>query len=99
MLREQRVRRETIRWLLLKKLDRARPKHASETALLTDLRQHWPDSDLAETRRELDYLKLRGLLVIKKKAGTWLAKLTREGIDLVEYTSTCDPGIARPEPV
>ena len=33
----------------------------------------------------------------KKPSGDWFADLTRLGVDLVEYTVECGPGIARPE--
>jgi hypothetical protein len=51
-----------------------------------------------ELRRELDYLEERELLEISGRDSVqWNAKLTRVGVDLVEYTIPCEPGIARPQ--
>ncbi|HDS5467820.1 TPA: hypothetical protein QHY01_004518, partial [Enterobacter asburiae] len=47
---------------------------------------------------ELDYLADRKMVDLEKKpSGDWFADLTRLGVDLVEYTVECGPGIARPE--
>jgi len=32
----------------------------------------------------------------REASPAWFGKLTREGVDVVEYTVLCDPGIARP---
>ncbi len=51
-----------------------------------------------ELRRELDYLEERGLVKLRNQnTGVWFGELTRDGIDVVEYTVECDPGIARPQ--
>ncbi|EME4037049.1 hypothetical protein VYM13_004930, partial [Escherichia coli] len=44
------------------------------------------------------YLADRKMVDLEKKpSGDWFADLTRLGVDLVEYTVECGPGIARPE--
>jgi hypothetical protein len=93
----EKARRETNRWLILQCLDCARPMGASESLLLTAL------ADTAqitqrELRRELDYLEERELLEIcGRDSPQWHAKLIRVGVDVVEYTVPCEPGIARPK--
>ena len=81
-----RVRRESLRWSLLVALNKTRPYTASETLLLDVSRAIYPDTTPLELRRELDYLADRKMV-----------DLTRLGVDLVEYTVECGPGIARPE--
>ena len=45
----------------------------------------------------MEYLQGRQLLDIEgEDSDVWFAKLTRAGIDVVEYTVPVEPGIARP---
>lgn len=91
------ARRETNRWLILQCLDCSRPIGAGEALLISAL-QDTVDITQRELRRELDYLEERELVEVKGRGGPqWQAKLTRIGIDLVEYTIDCEPGIARPQ--
>lgn len=90
--------RETVRWRILKALDAGRPLPVSEVTLLQVLQ----DATLHVTphglRRELDYLEDRKLVVIQGKTGpVWSAELTHYGVDVVEHTVECFPGIARPK--
>lgn len=91
------ARRETNRWLILQCLDVARPLGAGEVLLMSAL------SDTVvitqkELRRELDYLQERELLeTMGRDSHQWHAKLTRHGVDVVEYTVPIEPGIARPQ--
>lgn len=90
--------REEARWRILRCLDAGRPLPVSETIIYRVL----GDINLQITphgvRRELDYLEERELIrVSDKETPTWSAELTRTGIDVVEYTVPCDPGIARPK--
>jgi hypothetical protein len=87
---------ESARWYILVALDAGRPLPVDETILYRTLDDSHFKFSPGELRRELDYLATRQLLVITEEDGAWLAKLTRLGIDLVEYTIECDPGIARP---
>lgn len=93
-----RANREEMRWRILRALDAGRPTPVSETIILRTLQ----DIELPVTphalRRELDYLRDRKLITIRgEDEPTWLAELTRYGVDIVEYTIDCEPGIARPK--
>lgn len=91
------ARRETNRWLILQCLDCARPLGAGETLLLSALTDTVQITQL-EMRRELDYLGERELVELSGRNGPhWHAKLTRHGVDIVEYTVDMEPGIARPQ--
>ncbi|MDP3841085.1 MAG: hypothetical protein Q8Q81_00615 [Oxalobacteraceae bacterium] len=91
------ARRETSRWLILQCLDCARPLGAGEALLLSALTDTVPITQL-EMRRELDYLHERDLVELSGRSGPqWHAKLTRHGVDIVEYTVDMQPGIARPQ--
>ncbi|EFG6587636.1 hypothetical protein BMN62_003805 [Escherichia coli] len=58
----------------------------------------YPDTTQLELRRELDYLADRKMVELEKRpSGDWFADLSRLGVDIVEYTVECGPGIARPE--
>lgn len=94
----ERAVREEIRWRILRTLDAGRPSSVSETIILRTVQ----DTNLPATphglRRELDYLADRQLITISgKDSATWSAELTRVGVDVVEYTVACEPGIARPK--
>jgi len=93
----ERAQREESRWRILRVLDAGRPQPVSESLILRTLQ----DISLPITphglRRELDYLRDRGLVTLQAEdQPTWLASLTRYGVDVVEYTQACEPGIARP---
>lgn len=69
----------------------------SENVLLTVLNDMDLQVTSSELRRELDYLRDRNLVTIKgEDQPFWSADLTRYGVDIVEYTVECHPGIARP---
>ncbi|HWH86341.1 MAG TPA: hypothetical protein VNV36_06170 [Pseudomonas sp.] len=90
-------RRETMRWTALLTLNEARPVGAHGALVLSVLRTMFPDATTLELRREMEYLEARDLVeVIADPDGSYAAKLTRDGIDVVEYTVDCEPGIARP---
>ena len=89
-----RVRRESLRWSLLVALNKTRPYTASETLLLEVSRAIYPDTTQLELRRELDCKMVE---LEKRPSGDWFADLSRLGVDIVEYTVECGPGIARPE--
>ncbi|WP_432719861.1 hypothetical protein R0381_003636 [Jeongeupia wiesaeckerbachi] len=91
------VRRESMRWNLINTLNKARPYTSSEQFLLEVMHAIYPDATALEVRRELDYLADRDLVELNKTpSGPWFANLTRYGVDIAEYTITCEPGIARP---
>lgn len=91
-----RVRREQMRWLALSHLDVARPQAMTDLALLALIQTVYPEATVPELRRELQYLALRDLLTSVDKYGRWRLSLTYQGIDVVEYTDSCPPGIGRP---
>jgi hypothetical protein len=93
----RKVRREDMRWRCLQFLDAARPDGMTDSALLPLIRMIYPDATLKELRRELDYLGKADLFSIEPLAADlWQLHLTYHGIDLVEYTNDCPPGIGRP---
>ncbi len=92
-----RARRENLRWLILLTLNHARPTDISETPILSVAQSQYPDATALELRREMDYLDSRALIVLTKQpGGLWLARLSRHGVDVCEYTVEVEPGIARP---
>lgn len=93
----EKTRRESLRWHLLRILDWGRPYSMADSQLWEIAKVNFPDATLIEIRRELDYLDHRTLInLIRPQSGKWHADLLRLGVDLVEYTVECDPGIARP---
>jgi len=93
----KKIRRETIRWFLLVTLNVARPGGMYLAAIKPVIQATYPDTTDLELKRELDYLSDRELATVKEDATRrWYADLTRYGVDVVEYTVDCDPGIARP---
>lgn len=94
---QARIRRESLRWLIILTLNNARPIGAYEGPILSVARSEYPDATDLELRRELDYLHDRELVAIRKEpTGRWFAELTRTGVDVAEYTVDVEPGIARP---
>lgn len=97
MIDMDKARRESNRWLILQCLNCARPIGAGEALLLSALADATTITQV-ELRRELDYLQERQLVETSgRQSPQWHAKLTRIGVDLVEYTVPCEPGIARPQ--
>lgn len=92
-----RAQREETRWRILRALDAGRPNPVSETIVLRVLQDIKLSVTVSGLRRELDYLEERGLIKLDRDDPTWSADLTRLGVDLVEFTVPCDPGIARPK--
>jgi hypothetical protein len=91
------ARRESLRWYLLLTLQKGGYLGCGEMILLTTINGVVPDATAREIRTELDYLEHRQLVEISHRdSPSWIAKLSRTGTDLVEYTVPCEPGIARP---
>ena len=98
MIDPAKIRRESIRWMILLTLNNARPIGAWEELIQSTIQAVYTDITPMELRRELEYLHARRLMDLKKDpAGRWEAQLTRYGTDVAEYTVECDPGIARPQ--
>jgi hypothetical protein len=99
-LQAQRARREFMRWVLLLAANLNRPVHSSARFLLQVVQGEYPDATQLELCRELDYLESRELLKISIDPLNQISvDLTRDGIDVVEYTVACDAGIMRPPKV
>ncbi|ASN71014.1 hypothetical protein 7S12_28 [uncultured Caudovirales phage] len=92
------IRRETMRWVILLTLNTSRPIDPHESVVLSTVQAMYPDATALELRRELDYLADRLLVtLVKSPSGPWVAGLTALGVDIAEYTVECRAGIARPE--
>ncbi len=92
------AKRESLRWLILLVLDKARPLPVSEQLILSVVGDSRQSATAQELRRELDYLESRKLIELTGRNGpVWTAELTRHGVDVAEYTVDCEPGIARPK--
>jgi hypothetical protein len=93
-----RTRREALRWIFLKTLHIDMRYIGTDLALLNVARSEYPDATLTEVRRELQYLFLAKLLTLTEKKNRWQLQLTRDGVDVAEYSIQCPPGIGRPLP-
>lgn len=93
----EKARREELRWLILRALSAARPVGTSESIIRNAVEPVVADVTLTEIRRELDYLEKRDLVSVERDRPAWFARINNHGIDLVEYTVDCRPGIARPK--
>ena len=94
----EKARREELRWMILRALYAAQPVGTTEIIVMKAMEPVVPDVTLLEIRRELDYLAERDLVnVSREDTPVWFAKINRRGIDVVEYTVDCHPGIARPK--
>jgi hypothetical protein len=92
------ARRESMRWIILLVLNQSRPVNAFERLVLSVVQAEYPDATQIELRREIDYLADREVVDVQRHPdGRWQVGLTRLGVDIVEYTVDCQPGIARPE--
>ena len=93
----EKSQRETLRWVLLLALNAAQPLGTGETVLMTTVNGVLPQITPHELRKALDYLAERELIHLTgRDSPQWWAKLTRYGVDIVEYTVDVHPGIARP---
>lgn len=93
----EKARREEMRWVILRALYAAQPLGTSEVIVLNAIEPIIPDATVMDVRRELDYLASRELAIVDKDRAVWTAKINNHGIDVVEYTVDCRPGIARPK--
>src|SRR5512140_563202 len=83
MIDQEKVRRETMRWLVILTLHNASPMGAFEELVLATVQGVFQDATALEVRRALDYLFDRELVKLEKQpAGRWFADLTRYGTDL-----------------
>ncbi|KHA57140.1 hypothetical protein NM74_07945 [Aeromonas hydrophila] len=97
MIDATKARRESMRWYIMLTLNTSRPVDPTEVLVLSTVQGVIPDATAAELRREMDYLADRSIVTLDKLPhGMWVAGLTSLGVDIVEYTVDCRPGIARP---
>ncbi len=90
--------RALVRWSILQTLQVGGHLGATEPMIQAVFQDLFPRlSGQRMIRDQLSYLEGRKLVSIERsEIKPWRAKLTRHGIDLVEYTIDCEPGIARP---
>lgn len=97
MIDVEKIRRESMRWYILLTLDNARPVDPHEALVLSTIQGIYSDATQHEVRRAIDYLEARNLVKVDRQPnGVWVTGLTHYGVDIVEYTIPCNPGIARP---
>ena len=95
---QDRVRRETIRWLVLDAVNHGSPHEVAETLILSAIQSVPVQVTALELRQQIDYLAKRELVEVERHEGApWTVRLTRHGVDVVEYTVPVEPGIARPK--
>jgi Fe2+ or Zn2+ uptake regulation protein len=98
MIDIEKARRDELRWMILRALYAAQPLGTTEVIVMKATEPVVPGVTLDEIRRALDYLAERNLIAISNMdSPVWFAKINRYGIDIVEYTVECHPGIARPK--
>ena len=96
-IRVNRGRCQHLRWLLLRCLYQALPEDQPELTLLAYAqRVGYPDVSLTEARSALKYLAGHDLVTYIGETSKQPWALTAHGIDVVEYTTPCPPGVARP---
>ncbi len=96
----EQIQRRDMRWRILRILYFAVPLGTTSRVIwlaLTDMEYQILQ---AAVYRELDYLEGLGLVeILNRGKSQWSAKLSSAGVDVVEYTTSCPAGIARPEEV
>ena len=94
----EKAQREETRWRILVALNAGRPGKLSETVVFRVLHDASLPVSPNEVRRELDYLRDKGLLDLHGEDGpVWTAELTGAGVDVVEYSVAAPAGISRPK--
>ena len=89
--------REEARWRMLRVIDAGRPIAVSEQIIWRVLSDIKLALSLNAVRRELAYLRDLGLVELEGEGTeTWFAKLTANGVDVVEYNFPSPAGVARP---
>ncbi len=89
--------REEARWRILRVLDAGRPIAVAETIIWRVLHDIRMPMSVNTVRRELTYLRDLALIELEAEdTDTWFARLTAQGVDVVEYNHESPAGIARP---
>ena len=86
-----------LRWALLRTVMVGGHVGATDRMCLDVARAEYLSVTRKAIRDELAYLETRKLVEIQRsEVEAWRVTLTRAGRDLVDYTTDCEPGIARP---
>lgn len=94
----EKAQREETRWRIMRILDAGRPLAVSETVIFRALSDASLPVSPNMLRRELDYLRDKGVLSLSGEDGpVWNAELTGDGVDIVEYSVPAPAGVARPK--
>jgi hypothetical protein len=96
----QRVRqqdREALRWRALNAAYNGKPLGVTDSLILRIVRDLGQPLSIEAIRETLDYLEGKELLVVRRRAVEWDARITDEGVDVVEGNMDCPAGIDRPE--
>jgi hypothetical protein len=89
--------RESARWRILRVIYAGAPWPVMEGLLQAALDDAHLRVSPAELRKQLVYLRDKGLLVIHQEdQATWLATLSSLGTDVAEYSAPAPAGIHRP---
>ncbi len=90
--------RETARWVTLDALYHGGGYPVGERLILSVLEAVPVRATAADVRGHLTYLGSSGLAEVERLPdGTWTARITRHGMDVVEYNAECPAGISRPK--
>lgn len=92
------IRRESMRWYLLTSLNHGEPIGCGDVMLKSIMEEIFtPPVTATELHQQLAYLEKCELVIVDKKPdGHWHARLTAQGINVVEYASGCPEGVKRP---
>ena len=83
--------------MILRMLYAGRPGGVSETIILRVLQDLDFDCELNDVRREMDYLRSLGLAEAgQDDLAGWWARLTAQGVAVVEYNASAPSGVGRP---
>ncbi len=87
----------SVRWVMLRAVGAGSGLGVSDAMCHDVVRAAYAQADMDLIRRELDYLEAAGLVSLaRSEVDPWRATLTREGRDVVDYTTDAPQGIARP---
>ncbi|SRR6266851_2980100 len=94
----QKHAREFARWMILRMLYAGRPDGIGEAIILRVLQDLDFDCELDDVRRQLDYLRSLGLAEAGQDdpGAGWWARLTAQGVAVVEYNASAPSGVGRP---
>lgn len=87
------AQRQELRCRILKVLDAQRPRAIADSILLRVLLEQHQQTTAEELKTELGYLAEKRLVWDTTSDRTFMAALTAHGVDVVEGTTECPPGI------